>query len=106
MIAEAVAAPGLEAADLDMPDPGEPRPRHEDVIDMIGGPVLVPVAPVMGRLALGARRLTAELVIGADQPAGSEPRHRMGMVHPPPRPVPDDVVVEIPGDHAGPARKE
>src|SRR5262245_35320116 len=98
MVAEAAAAPLLEAADRDLSQAADPALRQEDIVNVIGRPVLAPVAPVVGRYGLLTRELAAMSVIGADEAACRQARDGAGVVHAPARLVPDDVVVEVARD--------
>ena len=58
VIAEARTAPGGEAPDAHFREARQPGPGEEDVVDVVGRPVFLAVAPVVGGRALGA--LTAQ----------------------------------------------
>ena len=63
VVAEARPAPFGEAPDAQFAQAGDPVPRNEDVVDVVGRPVLLAVAPVVGRRALGALRLAPRAYI-------------------------------------------
>src|SRR6266478_8871463 len=103
MIAQPRAAPGLEGADAEMPYFADPGRRQEDIIDVVGRPILGAVAPIERGFALLAVRLAADGVVGADQAeAFLEDPHLARMVDAPARLVPDGVAVEVARDHGRP----
>jgi hypothetical protein len=67
MVAQPCAAPSLEGADAEMAHFADPGGRQEDIIDVIGRPVLGAIAPVERGLALLPVRLAADRMVGADQ---------------------------------------
>src|SRR5258706_6038984 len=101
MVAQARAAPLLEAPHVEAAYAIEPRPRQEHVIDVIGRAVLPAVAPIERRHCLLALLLARTAVIGADEPVALEDRDRDPVVDPVTGFMPDDVVVEIAGDDRG-----
>src|SRR4029453_2085936 len=100
VVAQPRAAPRLEGADAEMAHFADPGGRQEDIIDVIGRPVLGAVAPVQGGLVLLAVRLPADRVIGADQTEALLEDANLGrMVDAPAGLIPDRVAVEIACDH-------
>src|SRR5579883_3674288 len=106
MIAEARAAPGLVAADLDARPPDQVG-RQEDIVDVVGRSVLGTVPPVERRHALLAVLLAPQRMPGADQAEALVEQPDLGrMVDAPARLVPDRVAVEVTGDHCGTLAKK
>src|SRR5258708_34800638 len=107
VVAEARSAPGLERANAQFAHLTDPQQRHEDIIDVIGRPVLGAVAPIERGFALRAMRLAADRMVGADQAEAFLEDPDLGrVVDTPARLVPDRIAVEVARDHGRPLAEE
>src|SRR5260370_23467759 len=107
VVAEARCAPSLERANAQCAHLTDPQRRHEDIIDVIGRPVLGAVAPIERGFALRAMRLAADRMVGADQAEALLEDPDLGrVVDTPARLCPDRIAVEVARDHGRPLAEE
>src|SRR5262245_25054951 len=79
-----------------------PLCRQEHIVDVIGGAVLLTIAPIEGRHRFLALLLVPQGVVGAGEAQPLKGGDRVGLIDAPTRSMPVDIVVEIPRHDAWP----
>ena len=96
----AVPDPVFVCAHGHLPQEGGPAVRYKAVVDVLREAILRTIPPEQYRLRLGALFDRAKVVIGAGKPHPLQRRDRLRMLCRLLRPIPSQIVVEVPGDNA------